>query len=368
MLLDGARSLAWRLRRHALAPVAGATVTDVVQRVVALRGWPADLADLAIRARQEEPQPGALERALADGEVIRSYAFRGGSYVFTPEIGADLLAARTATRVWQTRRFQQQGGFALDDWEPLRDAVRDALAKGPLTRAELAARLAAIPSLAHLADAASGAGSDSLYKPLHWWGDICFGPARDGQATFRLLEGDPRWPGLPDLDQAGRRAVTAYLAAYGPATSVNLSYWLTEGLSVPGRRVLGWLADLGEAVTAVSVDGADAYALTADLDRLSIAEPSGAVRLLPGFDPWVMGPGTADARLIAPERRAVATRGANLVTRGGFVTGTWRIRRHDVVVSWFGEAGPAPASALDDEVRRLAGMLSRDLELTIEVG
>lgn len=367
MLLDGARSLAWRLRRHALAPVAGTAVTDVVRRVVALRGWPADLADLAICVRQENPDPGSLERALAAGEVIRSYAFRGGSYVFTPQVGADLLAARTTTRVWETRRFQQQGGFVLDDWEPLRDAIRAALAAGPLTRAELAAYLAAIPSLEHLVDAASGAGSDSLYKPLHWWGDICFGPTRDGQATFRLLDGDARWPGLPDVDDAGRRAIAEYLATYGPATLGNLGYWLTEGLSVPHRRLLGWLTDLGEAVTTVSIDGVDAYALTADLDQLSTAEPTDGVRLLPGFDPWIMGPGTADTRLVAPERRAVATRGASLVIRGGVVAGTWRLRGRGLTVSWFGEAGPAPASALDDEVRRLAVVHGRELELTIDV-
>lgn len=365
--LDGVRTLGWRLRRHALAPVTGGSVADVVRRVVALRGWPADLADLTICVRQQTPEPGGLDRALETGELIRSYAFRGGSYVFAPETGADLLAARTASRVWETRRFQQQGGFALDDWEPLRETIRDALAAGPLTRAELAAHLAATPGLTHLVDAASGAGSDSLYKPLHWWGDICFGPARDGQATFRLLADDPRWPGPPDVDDAGRRAITAYLAAYGPVTTANLGYWLTEGLSVPRRRLLGWLADLSDTVAAVNVDGVDAYALTADLDELSAAEPADGVRLLPGFDPWIMGPGTADTRLIAAERRAVATRGANLVTQAGIVAGTWRIRRRELSVSWFAEAGPAPASDLEEETRRLAGIRGSDLDLTIEV-
>lgn len=368
MQLDGARTLAWRLGRHALAPVAGAGVVDVVRRVVALRGWPADLAALAVGVRQEAPELGALDRALAAGDVFRSYAFRGGSYVFTHETGADLLAARTSTRVWETRRFQQQGGFTLDDWLPLREAVREALADGPRTRAELAASLAGSPSLRHLVGAASGAGADSLYKPLHWWGAICFGPTRDGQATFRLLDGDPRWPGLPDVDEAGRRAVAQYLAAYGPATIANLGYWLTEGLSVPRRRMLGWLDDLGDAVTTVSVDGVDAYVLTTDLDQLMAAEPTDAVRLLPGFDPWIMGPGTADTRLLAPERRALATRGANLVIRGGVVCGSWRIRGRDLVVSWFAEAGGAPASALDDEAQRLAGMRDQELNLTIELG
>ena len=365
MMLDGARTMAWRLRRHALEPVAGTTVADVAHRVIALRGWPIDLADLAICVRQAEPDPGSLDRALEDGDIIRSYAFRGGSYVFTPAIGAVLLSARTATRIWETHRWQQQGGFALDDWEPLRDAVRVALAAGPMTRGEISAHLARIPALRHLAAGAAGLGADTLYKPLHWWGDICFGPTRDGQATFRLLSGDPRWPGLPDVDEAGRRAVALYLRAYGPATFDNLVYWLTEGLGVPRRRLRGWMADLGVDVTEVTVDGVDAYALTADLDQLSAAEPSDAVRLLPGFDPWVMGPGTADMRVLARERRALASRGANLVVWRGVVSGTWRVRGQDVTVCWFDETGPAPAAALGDEVQRLAGIRAQELDLTL---
>lgn len=365
MRLDLARTLAWRLRRQALEPAVGTSVADVAQRVVALRGWPSDLADLAICIRQAEPAPGALDRALEAGDVIRSYAFRGGSYVFTHEIAAVLLSVRTTTRVWETRRYQQQGGFALDDWEPFRDAMRDALAAGPATREETGAHLARIPALRHLAIGATGAGADSLYKPLHWWGDICFGPTRAGQATFRLLSDDPRWPGLPDLDEAGRRAVVLYLGAYGPATLQNLAYWLTEGLSVPRQRLLGWVADLGDEVTEVSVDGVGAYALTADLEEMGVVEPADTVRLLPGFDPWVMGPGTADTRIVAAGRRALASRGANLVVWRGVVSGTWRVQGREVAVSWFDEAGPVPAVALEDEARRLAGVHGKALNAAV---
>ena len=355
--LDGSRALAWRLRRHALVPAVGTTVADVADRVVAFRGWPFDLADLAVRVRQADPESGGLDRALESGEVIRSYAFRGGSYVFSPGVAAVLLACRTTTRVWETRRYQQQGHFTVEDWRPLREAVREALSDGPATREEIAAHLDRIPALRDLGVGARGAGADSLYKPLFWWGDICFGPSRAGQATMRLLDGDPRWTGLPEIDTAGPRAIELYLSSYGPASLDNLTYWLTEGLSIPRRRLVGWIARLGDSVTPVYVDGVDAYALTADMDQLSAAEASDAVRLLPGFDPWVMGPGTADDRLLAPTRRALATKGANLVIRGGVVSGTWRLRDGQVSVSWFDEAGPAPLPALEREAQRLAGLL-----------
>lgn len=365
MNLDPSRALAWRLEQHALEPVAATTVIDVAERVVALRGWPADLADFSIRVRQSKPEVNGLDRALAAGNLIRSYAFRGGSYVFTHENAAALLACRTATRVWETKRYQQQGQFTLDDWQPLREAVREVLSDGPATRERIGAHLSGIPSLRHLAVAATGAGSDSLYKPLHWWGDICFGPSEGAQATFRRLDDDPRWPGLPDIDVAGRRAITLYLRGYGPATFENLGYWLTEGLSVPRRRFGAWLADLGDAVTAVDIGGVTAYVLTEHLEAMSEAEPSRTVRLLPGFDPWLFGPGTADGRLVAPERRALATKGANLVIRGGVVSGTWRVQGDALTVTWFAEAGPAPVADLEGEVRRLGGMYSKELQLTM---
>lgn len=363
-----AQALSWRLSQHALDPVSGTDLVGVLDRVVALRGWPAELAELACAVRQEQPAPGTLQRALDDGELIRSYAFRGGSYVFSHGIAAALLACRGTTRVWETRRFQQQAGFTLTDWQPLRDAMQDILAAGPANRQEISDRLTHVATLRHLADAALGAGSDSLYKPLHWWGDICFGPTQDGRSTFRLLEGDPRWPGLPALEEAGPRAVELYLGSYGPATLANLEYWLTEGLSVPRRQLTAWISRLGHAVTSVSVDGTEAYALTRDLPQLAAAEPSEAVRLLPGFDPWIFGPGTADSRLLPVDHRALATRGAHLVIRGGVVSGTWRIRGDQLWVSWFGESGPAPGAELERETARIGRIRGRLLTLALEPG
>ncbi len=380
-VIDGAQALGWRLRRHGLHPVVHADATDSIRRVVAVRGWPAETAELAVAMRQAEPRAGTVQRALDDGELVRSYAFRGGSYVFTHETASVLLAARTATRIWETDRWQRQGGFAIDDWAPLRDAVRDALRTGPRTRAEVGAHLARIPALRHLASAATeGSGSDALYKPLHWWGDICFGPERDGQSTFRRLDDDPRWPGLPDVDEAGRRACLLHLEAYGPATSANLGYWLTEGLGVPRRRLEGWLRDLGDAVATVEVDGEAMLMAAADVAELEAAghdhtghEATGheatarpdAVVLLPAYDPWVLGPGTADTRIVPAARRSLVSNGANLVVSGGVVAGIWRARGTTLAVSWFAEAGAPPTAALEEQAARVAAFRGESLSLSI---
>ncbi|NLJ53377.1 MAG: winged helix DNA-binding domain-containing protein [Intrasporangiaceae bacterium] len=276
--------------------------------MVAVRAWPLAPAELAVAIRQESPERGGLALSLERGEIVRSYAFRGGSYVMTHDAAAAILAVRGTTRVWESRRYQRQGSFALEDWAPWRAAARDALGKGPATRAEIWEHVRSDHALAHLEVGASGAGSDSLFKPLHWWGDICFGPDRDGSTTFRLLDGDPLWTGALDLEGAGPRAVRDYLAAYGPATPANLRYWLTEGLSAPWRHVERWIAKLGQDVATVEMDGVEALVLTRDLDSMSAFEPSEDIASSPsrGSTRLARHRSSSSRRVLTVSRRASA--------------------------------------------------------------
>src|SRR5699024_3843870 len=132
-----------RATRQGLGRAEDLGVADVVRRVVAMRAWPADLAGLTVAARRTHPEISALQAALDDGSVIRSYAHRGGSYVFTHDVAAVVLAVRRHTRIWETMRWQRQGGFAIDDWAPFRTAIRDLLAGGPMTREEITSHLRA---------------------------------------------------------------------------------------------------------------------------------------------------------------------------------------------------------------------------------
>ena len=52
---------------------------------------------------------------------------------------------------------------------------------------------------------------------------------------------------------------------------------------------------------------------------------------------------------------------------GGRVSGTWSLTDDQVVVAWFAEAGPPARDALADEVSRLATILDRPLEATVQM-
>jgi len=300
---------------------------------------------------------------LADGEVVKVFAFRGSMHYLAPQDAGTYLALRSAGRQWERASWVRYYGLTAAAWPDFRAAVREALAGGPLTVGELGEALAGQRAYRHLRPVFDE-GAYTLVKPLTWQGDMSLGPLRDGQHTFQRLDRNPRWHGIPELDDAGPRAVTAYLRSYGPATLGHLDYWLVKGLSAGRRRLEAWFGGLVDDLAAVDVEGTRAYVVREDLDALVAARPSTAVRFLPGHDQWVIGPGTKDTHVTPPSRRDLMTRKANPVLVGGVVRGTWARRGDELSVSWL-DGQPRPDAAIEEEAGRLGGLLGRDLQLVV---
>src|SRR6185295_16374242 len=75
-----AEALGWRMERHLLDPVGSGSAADVVRRLGAVLSMDESLAELAVRTRRMASRPGDLARALADGDVINVFAFRGAMH------------------------------------------------------------------------------------------------------------------------------------------------------------------------------------------------------------------------------------------------------------------------------------------------
>ena len=357
------QALGWRLRRHLLEPIGTESVANVVRRVGAILSMDESLAELAVRTRRHTSRPGELMRALADGEVIKAFAFRGSMHYLSPEDGGVFLALRSAGRQWELPSWVEYYRLRPADWPDFRAEVRDALQDGPLTLRELGEVVTRRPAYRHL-KAVFDEGAGTLIKPLTWQGDMGFAPPRDGQRTFRRLDDNPRWKGIPDLEEAGPRAIAMYLRAYGPATFDHVQYWLGEGLSAGRSRLERWRSELGDKLAAVDVEGTTAYVVAEDLQSLAAARPAEAVRFLPGHDQWVMGPGTKDPHVTPPGQREAMTRKANPITVGGVVRGTWAAKGDQLSIVWSDES-PPPRTAIEEETSRLAGILGRDLQATL---
>lgn len=347
--LTWAQALTWRLERQLLEPVGSESVTAVVGRLGAVLAMDESAAELTVRARRRTSRPGEMRRALADGRLIKSFAFRGATHYLTPEHGGAYLALRAAGRQWELPSWQEYYQLSPEDWPAFRDTVRDALADGPRTIPEIGAAVTRHPRFRHLR-AVFDDGAWTLVKPLTWQGDMSFGPPRDGKHTFQLLDTNPRWAGVWDLDDAGRYAVTEYFRSYGPATPDHVQYWLGEGLSAGSGRIRGWLADLEDRLTTVLVGGERCQVVREDVEDLMAARESSSVCLLPGHDPWVMGPGTKDEHVVPRAVRTAVTRKANLVVVGGVVSGTWSLEGDVVTVTWVGDGEAAPTDRLEAAV------------------
>jgi hypothetical protein len=360
MTLTWPQALAWRMRQQLLDPVGTEPVAGVVRRLGAVVAQNEVRADLAVGLRTQLAAPGSVAGALVAGDLVKVYAFRGATHLMVAEDAGVYLALRTASRMWELPSWREYYGLEPSDWPDLRELVREALADRPLTRPELAAAVAARPRFTHLGPALAGA-TDTLLKPLMWQGDMSFGPPRDGHATLQRLDLNPRWAGIPELEDAGPRAVTAYFSTYGPATPEHVHYWLGEGLGAGRRRITSWICALQDRLAPVDVDGHPFSVLEEDLPDLLATTDAAALRLLPGLDPWLLGPGTADPHVVPPGRRALVSRGANVVVCSGVVSGSWTLKPDRVETTWFAEAGPRPDQAIADEVQRVSAVVGRDL-------
>ncbi len=238
------RALGWRLERQLLDPVGSQDVAGVVRRLGAVLSMDESLAELAVRARQSAPDPGGLAAALEAGEVVKAFAFRGAVHYLSPEDGGCYLALRCAGRQWELPSWVEFYRLAPEDWPDFRAAVREALADGPLTVAELGEALTRRPAYRHLGPVFDE-GAGTLVKPLTWQGDMGFGPPRDGQAHVPAPRHQPAVAGRPRA--RGRRPARDHGVPpqLRPRHPEHVHHWLGAGLSAGRKRLDRWLDRAG---------------------------------------------------------------------------------------------------------------------------
>ena len=362
------QALAWRMRRHYLDPVGDESVAAVVRRLCGVQSQVASYAELCVRVRRKNSKAGEVARALREGRLIKTWAMRGTLHLLSPEDAGIYLSLIAAGRSWETPGWQKYFGVTPKQLDALREVVRDALDGKALTRGELIAAITARRGYGHLGDELLS-GWGTLFKPYAWLGDLCFGPSQGNRVTFTTpRSASSRWAGVPDPEKAAPAAIAAYLRAYGPATADRFGMWIGQG-RIGKRRLRAWFEAMRPKLAEVDLGDERAYVLAQDLDELLSTRPTRSLRLLPGFDQFVMGPGTNDGHVVPPRRRTSVSKQsgwiAPVVLAGGVVRGTWTVSGERLQVVWFNEAGAVQRSALQAEVTRLSGILARDLRLEV---
>ncbi|GAA1832311.1 winged helix DNA-binding domain-containing protein [Actinomadura chokoriensis] len=348
------------MRRQFIDPLADASAVEVVRRLAGVQAQVASAGELAVAVRQAAPERGAVPKALLDERtLVKTWAMRGTLHLLPADDAAAYLALCSTVRQWEKPSWQRNFGATPADLEALAEATTTALAGGAaLTREELTEAVVEETGSHHLTEVL-GSGWGTLLKPLAWWGVLCYGPSQGTRVTFTAPERWlPGWTGLPPLEDAARTVIRAYLGAHGPATPEMFDNWLMRKMNRK-KDVRGWFAAAEDGLSTVEVDGVQMYVLDEHRDELLATEPSASVRLLGGFDQYVLGAGTGATYLVPAEHRTKVSRTAGwispVVLHGGRVAGVWEAKNGDLAVTQFEDV---PAGPLKEEVDRVGPLLS----------
>jgi hypothetical protein len=363
--------LAWRMRQQFLDRSKSQTAEAIVRRLCGLQSQVKSNAELAVAVRTPAPKKDAVQRAVTSKKLMRTWAMRGTLHTLSVTDAPAYLALLASARTWEKGAWQRSF-LNSAQMAKLGEVVQAELTGAVLSRDELVAaveRRTGDPAIS----AAVQSGWSAVLKPLAWQGYLCNGDCDDaGRISFtNPATYLPDWPGLPDPDTAARTAIPAYLTAYGPAEPDAFNRWLARG-ALRKADVRGWFADLGDALTEVNVEGEQLWIRTADADSLASAEPTDMIRLLPGFDQYVMGVGTDDTHIIPAQHRndVSKTSGwiAPVVVHAGRVVGVWDSDDASASVTLFPEAPKLGHDSLTVEIDHLKSLLTtgkQDLSITI---
>jgi hypothetical protein len=258
-----------------------------------------------------------VEAAIAARLVTRSWPMRGTLHLLaTPDVRwmCRLLAAEMTTT---ERSRHTRLGLTPATLDRTREVLSDVLRGGVvMPRHEVLETLRA-----HGVDP-SGQRGPHLLGRLCQEALLCQGPLVGGQPTFVLLEEWVPCSWDPGREEAMAALATRYVASHGPVTERDLAGWVGKGLTFTREAV----ALAGPTVTTTEIGG-QAYLVSPDAPAPNL---TAAVRLLPGFDEYVLGYKDRSAMLTpAEELRVVPGKNGmflGTVVVGGLVVGTWNRR------------------------------------------
>jgi hypothetical protein len=268
------------------------------------------------------------------------------------ELGTWLSALGTLTK------FGNQHPVMID----LADAVGRALRGRVLTRAELALAVERDTGSPRFGEWLRGSWGSYL-KAASFQGLICFAPGAGTQVRFTA---PATWvPGgitRPPPEEAVGEITRRFLRGYAPATAEDLTRWWL-GPPRP-RRGAAMLAAAGGEAAEVDVEGQRARVLARDLADMLAARPANIARLLPAFDPWVIG-AARHAPLFEPGHVADVYRPQGWISPvllvNGRIAGVWKHertgRRLAVEMEPFGRLPAWARKQLSQEAVRLARFL-----------
>lgn len=351
--------IARRRQAQRLAGSAPAGAVEVARAVCGLQAQDAAAALLGFRVRSSGLTAAAVNAAWHEqGALVRVWCMRGTLHLVAREDARWMLPLFGPVFIRQAERRYRQLGLSDDDLQRAVNIISDELANnGPQTRDDLAQPLdrAGIPT--------GGQALIHLIRRAALAGVLCYGPDRDGQETFISLDLEASDADDESLwDELARR----YLAAFGPARPEDLASW--SGLTVSGARAA--FERLSDRLEEIRVGDEVYQQLAGEEAAEDASEP--VVRMLPGYDNFLLGYQSRDPILEAAYARRVHPGGGYLhptVLVDNRLAGTWKLkkgkRQSTMLVEPFEPFEPGVRAALEAEAADLGRFLGREVGLTV---
>lgn len=290
---------------------------DVVRWLLALQGQDLPGSKWSIGLRAPGSTLANVDAAFAAGEIIRSWPMRGTLHVVAaPDIG--WMLSLTAERTLRSLATRHRG---LDIDESVIGAAAQ-VAVDLLAGGRAATRTELFTALGNAGIATTGQRGPHLLGALHQTELLCLGPMQGNEQAVVLLDEWVTAPRRLEREEALGEFVRRFFLSHGPATIRDFAWWT----KLPLRDAnLGLAVARGE-LQELEVDGVG-YWMAPDLPDA----PSHSVRLLPGFDEFLLGYTDRAASLDAAYAQAIVPGGNGMflptVVVDGRVVGTWRRRK-----------------------------------------
>ena len=356
-----------RLRLHSqrLNARASAGVVDIVRDIAAVQAQDSVAELLAVRVRAEGVTANNVEAARAEERsVVRTWAMRGTLHLLPSEDVRWILRLVGPTMVRKFQRRHQELGLTPQVYDRAMEVLKRALSEhGALTRRQIAEHWAehGLPS--------EGQGVPHLLCRASLEGLICFGPTVGGKATHVLP--DSWLDNGSDVADPGAELARRYVAAYAPTTPEDYGTW--SGL--PVKEVRSAFESIRDELLKVDVDGTPMWIPQTHgglLDK-AMSDESPAIKMLGGFDPYLLGYRTRDLG-VGPELLKRVHPGGGIIRPiiliDGRAVATWARKRTgqklSITVSPFESQSDDVRAGIDEEVEDIGRFLGVEAVWEVE--
>ncbi|MBU2669361.1 winged helix DNA-binding domain-containing protein [Actinoplanes bogorensis] len=324
--MDKAAALGLRMTSLLLRGNAPGSVAGIVEWFGAMQAQDVNSGLWSLGCRLPGSTLADVNAALEDKSVLRTWPMRGTVH-FVPSADVHWMLELMGVRALAGANKRRET-LGLDEATVDRavDILGDALKGGRLTRAEC---------LAAITDGGVEVTGQRGYHLL-WYsaqrGVTAIAPHVGKEQTFVLLDEWVPAPNRPAREEALGIIALRYFRSHGPATLKDFVGW--TGLTVTDCRA--GIAENGDALATVDVDGTPMFAATALLDGATpdIAAAGGTEAAAGGSDGWLALPGF-DEFMLGYKDRSLMTDNVDAIVPGG--NGVFRstlVQRGRVRATW----------------------------------